>query len=87
MMPSDKQTSAAWAFLVAATLVTFWITAALDTQLAAIGACMALAAAKVFVVLRYFMESNRLSMPLRIFVYGWAIGCAAMILGVAWITP
>ncbi len=86
-MPSDRLTGAAWIFLVAATLLTFWMTAALDTQLTVIGAGMLLAVAKVYVVLRIFMGSNHLSVGLKTFVYAWAIGCGAMIWGVAWLTP
>lgn len=86
MTPANRLTNAAWALLVATTLLTFWMTAHLDTQMAAIAAGMLLASVKVFVVLRYFMASDRLTLPLKIFVYGWAIGCSAMILGIAWFT-
>ncbi len=85
MAPANRPKHVAWAFLVAATLFTFWVTAALSTQIAAIAACMVLAAAKAFVVLRYFMASDRLSLPLKMFIYAWPLGCAAMILGVAWL--
>lgn len=86
MLSAGHRTTIAWAVLVAATLLTFWVTAALNTQKAAIAACMFLAAAKVFVVLRVFMASDRLSLPLKVFIYAWAAGCAAMILGMAWLT-
>ena len=84
MIPSSFQITAAWIFLVAASLLTFWVTAHLNMQMAAIAACMALASAKVLVVFRYFMSSDRITMPLQIFAYAWTIGCASMIFGVAW---
>jgi hypothetical protein len=80
--PERRQT-VAWLLLVVATLASLWTAGHLGAQMVAITASMAIAATKVIVVLRRFMESDRLSLPLRLFFYGWSIGCAIMIVGFA----
>ena len=86
MGPPERRQTAAWIFLVAATLLSFWVAAHSGTQVAQIAAIMTIAAVKVIVVLRRFMNADRLARPLRIYFYVWTFGCAAMILGVAWIS-
>jgi heme/copper-type cytochrome/quinol oxidase subunit 4 len=76
----------AWFFLVGATLLSFWAAAHVGTQVSAIAAIMTIAAVKVIVVLQHFMDSERLTRALKIYFYAWPIGCAAMILGVAWLS-
>ena len=83
MSPTERRQTAAWTFLVAATLMSFWAAAHLGTQMGAIAAIMTIAAGKVIVVLRRFMDFNRLALPLKLYFYAWSIGCAALILGVA----
>lgn len=80
--PECRQT-AAWIFLVAATLLSFWASAHLVSQMGWIAAIMAVAAAKVIAVLRYFMDFDRLAVPLKLYFLIWTIGCGVMIFGVA----
>ena len=84
MSPAAARQSAAWAFLVGATLLTFWTAGHSGTRAAAIAISMAIATAKVIVVLHRFMELGRAALALRIFFYIWTAGCAAMIAGIAW---
>tara|TARA_R110000772_G_scaffold121850_3_gene228115 strand:+ start:6550 stop:6837 length:288 start_codon:yes stop_codon:yes gene_type:complete len=65
---------------------SFWLTSHLGSQIVVIAACMALTSVKVIIVFRRFMEADHLTPPLKIFTYAWTIGCAAMIVGVAWLT-
>lgn len=73
----------AWVFLVSATLLSLWSAEHLGLQSVAIAASITIAAAKVIVVLGRFMDSDRLTTPMKLYFYAWPIGCAAMILGFA----
>lgn len=86
MITTNQRITAAWAFLVGATILGFWLTSHLGSQIVVIAACMALTSVKVIIVFRRFMEADHLTPPLKIFTYAWTIGCAAMIVGVAWLT-
>jgi Prokaryotic Cytochrome C oxidase subunit IV len=86
MEQPERRQTAAWAFLVTATLASLWAAGHLGAPMAVIAVSIGIAAIKVIVVLRRFMELGRLSLPLRLFFYGWSVCCALMILGVASIT-
>lgn len=79
MKSSERRQTAAWVLLVVATLSSFWANTHSSVQVKAAAAIMAIAAIKVIVVLRRFMGADRLSRPMRLYFYIWAIGCAAMI--------
>lgn len=79
MNPLERRQTAAWALLVIATLSSFWANSHSGAQLSAVAVIMTIAAFKVVVVLRHFMGADRLALPMRLYFYAWAIGCAVMI--------
>jgi hypothetical protein len=78
--------SLAWAFLVGATLLTIWASGHIGVQRVAVTISIAIAAAKVVVVLHAFMGMGRVARPVRIYFYVWTLGCGTMIGGIAWLS-
>lgn len=81
MPPIERRQTAAWAFLVAATVLSFWASAHLGTQIGAVAAIMTIAALKVIAVLQRFMDLDRATLAMKLYFYAWSSGCAAMIFG------
>lgn len=79
MSPSERRQTAAWAFLVVATLSSFWANSHSGARVKAVAVIMTITAIKVIVVLRRFMGADRLALPMQLYFLVWSIGCAAMI--------
>ncbi len=83
MVNCERHQTAAWAFLIGATLFSFWAITHAGWGKLAVGVCMTTVVVKVLVVLRSFMASDRLPLPLRGYFICWSIGCGAMIFAFA----
>lgn len=71
--------TAAWAVLVAATLVLYALAEGADAGRAAIVAVILIAAYKVRLVFLHFMELKSGAMPWRAVAEGWVAGVAAIL--------
>lgn len=80
--PSIVRTGAttAWAALMAATLISWWMGEGHGPQTVAAVGVIGVAFLKVLVVGRYFMELRYAPYPLRLVFTGWAVAvCCALI--------
>ncbi len=73
-----------WVVLLLVTLISFATAEYLGRRDIAIAAIMAIAAIKVGLIMRRFMDISTAPMGIRAYLAGWTIGCAALIAGLWW---
>lgn len=75
----------AWLLLLLISAVSLFAAELLAAREVAIGAIMAIAAAKTVIILVRFMEIERAPVFIRRYLYGWAWGVAGLVV-VLWAT-
>lgn len=81
---SSRRAHLTWAALVIATLGSVGTGEYLGHPLLAVAAILGIAAFKVRLILRHFMELHEAPPGWRLFFDLWTGGCAAMIVGFYW---
>ena len=74
----------AWLLLLLISTVSFVAAEFMGERRLAIAAIMAIAAAKIFVILRRFMEIDRAPTAIRRYLHGWTFGCAGLVFILWW---
>lgn len=74
----------AWLLLLLVSVASFFAAEFMGERHVAVAAIMAIAAAKVVVILLRFMEIDRAPAGVRYYLYGWASGCAGVIFALWW---
>lgn len=85
MQASTRELHWVWGTLVVATLGSCGVAEYLRQPLLAVALIMAVAAFKIRLILRHFMELRHGPLGLRMLFDAWTAGCALMIFGVYWL--
>jgi heme/copper-type cytochrome/quinol oxidase subunit 4 len=76
----------AWLLLLLISAVSFGAAEFMAERHIAIAAIMAIAAAKIAIILLRFMEIDRAPAGIRRYLYGWTFGCAGLIFILWWVS-
>lgn len=82
-----RETSAVWATLMVATLGSYCLAEYLGQPSIAVAAIILVAAFKVRLILRHFMELKAGPLTWRLFFDAWIGVCAALIIGLYFYAP
>ncbi len=74
----------AWLLLLLISAISFVAAEFMAERHVAIAAIMAIAAAKISIVLLRFMDIDRAPVGIRRYMHGWTYGCAGLILILWW---
>lgn len=75
---------AAWLILLAISAASFLVAEYLGERDVAVAGILAIAAAKVALVLRAFMEIRRAPRGIRVYLQAWTVACALLIYALWW---
>lgn len=84
MHGTNREVHLVWSILILFTIGSCAIAEFLPRRELAVALIMFVAAFKIRLILRHFMELRHGPLELRIFFDVWTAGCAAMIFGVYW---
>lgn len=76
----------AWLLLLLISAISFGAAELMAERHIAIAAIMAIAAAKIAIILLRFMEIDRAPTGIRRYLYGWTFGCAGFIFVLWWVS-
>lgn len=76
----------AWLLLLLISAISFGAAELVAARHLAVATIMGVAAAKIAIILLRFMEIDRAPTGIRRYLYGWTFGCAALILGLWWVS-
>lgn len=81
MHATTRQATLVWATLMAATLASYCVAEYPGRSSLAVAAILFVAAFKIRLILRHFMELKDGPLPLRLLFDAWTGGCATLIAG------